>query len=78
MSSCPRCLLVPVSLLTTLILGLSTLGLTTLGLTTAGWAQAAHSEQVLIKPPLLRAIEPPAAEATASDLEARADGLLIA
>ena len=67
MSSCPRILLVPVSLLTTLIF--------VLALSTAGWAQAVHSEQVQIKPPLLRLIDPPAPDATAADLEARADQL---
>jgi len=39
------------------------------------WAQASHSEQVQIKPPLLRMVDPPAADATAADLEARADQL---
>jgi len=70
MSSCPRVLLVPVSLLSTLILGLSIAGLPT-----GAWSQAAHSEQVQIKPPLLRVIDPPAPDATAADLEARADEL---
>ena len=37
--------------------------------------QASHSEQVQIKPPLLRAIDPPAPDATAADLEARAEQL---
>jgi tetratricopeptide (TPR) repeat protein len=41
--------------------------------TTAAFAQVAHSEQVQIAPPLLRAVDPPAAEATAADLEKRAD-----
>jgi len=65
MSSCPRVLLVPVSLLTTLIFFSA--------LSTSGWAQVAHSEQVQIKPPLLRSIDPPAPDATAADLEMRAD-----
>lgn len=39
------------------------------------WAQASHSEQVQIKPPLLRMIDPPAPDATGADLEARADQL---
>ena len=39
------------------------------------WGQASHSEQVQIKPPLLRTIDPPAPEATAADLEARAEQL---
>jgi tetratricopeptide (TPR) repeat protein len=67
MSSCPRIVPVPVSLLTTLII--------VCALCTVGWAQTSHSEQVQIKPPLLRAIEPPAPDATAADLETRADQL---
>lgn len=65
MLSCPRVLLVPVSLLATFLLTLSA----------PGWAQVAHSEQVQIKPPLLRSIDPPAPDATAADLESRADEL---
>lgn len=65
MSSCPRFWLVPVSLLTLCICVLSS----------GSWAQTAHSEQVQIKPPMLRTIDPPAPDATAADLEARADQL---
>lgn len=65
MSSCPRFFLVPVSLLTLCVCVLSS----------ASWAQASHSEQVQIKPPMLRTIDPPAPDATAADLEARADQL---
>jgi tetratricopeptide (TPR) repeat protein len=65
MSSCPKSLLVPVSLLTVFICALSI----------GSFGQAAHSEQVLIKPPLLRGIEPPAPDATAADLESRAEDL---
>src|SRR5579859_2335113 len=65
MSSCPRYLLVPVSLLT----------ISVCALTSASWGQASHAEQVQIKPPLLRMVDPPAPEATAADLEARADQL---
>ncbi|HET6175664.1 MAG TPA: tetratricopeptide repeat protein [Candidatus Sulfotelmatobacter sp.] len=65
MSSCPRISLVPVSLLATFVLAYSTLGP----------AQVSHSEQVQIKPPLLRTIDPPAPDATEIDLEARADQL---
>jgi tetratricopeptide (TPR) repeat protein len=65
MSSCPRFLLVPVSLLTVSVCALSSLS----------WGQASHSEQVQIKPPLLRTIDPPAPDATAADLEARAEQL---
>jgi len=38
-------------------------------------AQGAHSEQLQVKPPLIRAIDPPAADAKPADLEARADEL---
>jgi tetratricopeptide (TPR) repeat protein len=41
----------------------------------SAWAQSAHSEQVQIKPPLIRMIDPPAADATAADLEKKADEL---
>jgi tetratricopeptide (TPR) repeat protein len=65
MSSCPRVLLVPVSILVLCVCGLSSVS----------WGQASHAEQVQIKPPLLRAIDPPAPDATAADLEARAEKL---
>jgi len=65
MSSWPRVLLVPVSLLILCIGCLSSVA----------WGQASHSEQVQIKPPLLRTIDPPAPDATAVDLEARAEQL---
>jgi tetratricopeptide (TPR) repeat protein len=68
MSSCPRVLLVPVSLLTVCVCALSS----------ASWGQASHTEQVQIKPPLSRTIDPPALDATAADLEARADQLRAA
>jgi len=42
---------------------------------TAAQAQVAHSEQVQIAPPLLRAIEPPAPDATAAALEQQGDAL---
>ena len=42
---------------------------------TAAIAQVSHSEQVQIAPPLVRAIEPPAPDATAADLEQQADQL---
>ncbi len=38
-------------------------------------AQVSHSDQVQITPPLVRAVEPPSADATAAQLEAQADGL---
>jgi tetratricopeptide (TPR) repeat protein len=38
-------------------------------------AQISHTEQVQVTPPLLRNIDPPAADATAEDLEAQADNL---
>jgi tetratricopeptide (TPR) repeat protein len=65
MSSCPRVLLVPVSFLTVILCALCVVS----------WGQSAHSEQVQIKPPLLRAIDPPARDATAADLESRAEEL---
>ena len=68
MSSCPKILLVPVALLTVCFCALSNLS----------WGQVAHSEQVQIKPPLLRTIDPPAPDATAADLEARAEQLRAA
>jgi len=63
MSSCPRFLLVPVSLLTVFVC-----------LSSVSWGQA-HSEQVQVKPPLLRLTDPPAPDATAAELEARAEQL---
>ena len=41
-------------------------------------AQISHSEQVQIAPPLVRAIDPPAPDATAADLELQADRLRAA
>ncbi|MGB6737848.1 MAG: hypothetical protein WBE55_19090, partial [Candidatus Sulfotelmatobacter sp.] len=38
-------------------------------------AQMSRSDQVQITPPLMRMVDPPAADATAADLEARADEL---
>jgi len=67
MSSCPRVSLVLTSLL-----------IFSFASSTGVWAQASHSEQVQIKPPLLRTIDPPAPDATVADLEARADGLRAA
>lgn len=46
-------------------------------LSTWSQAQASHSEQVQIKPPLIRTIEPPAPDATVADLESRADQLRV-
>jgi len=42
---------------------------------TAVLAQVSHSEQVQIAPPLIRAIDPPAPDATAADLEQQGDAL---
>src|SRR5579864_6439034 len=44
-------------------------------ISTGLWAQSAHSEQVQIKPPLLRIIDPPSPDATPADLEVKADEL---
>ncbi len=41
----------------------------------AAGAQMSHPEQVQVTPPLMRTIDPPAAEASADDLEAQADHL---
>lgn len=65
MLSCPRFLLVPVAFLVICFCALSSISL----------GQASHSEQVQIKPPLLRTIDPPAPDATAADLESRAEQL---
>jgi tetratricopeptide (TPR) repeat protein len=67
MPSSPRVSLVSASLLTVCVLALSVVS----------WTQATHSEQVQIKPPLLRMTDPPAPDATAADLEARADQLRV-
>ena len=61
----PKVLLGPVSLLTACVFSFSL----------ASSAQVSHSEQVQITPPLIRSIDPPAPDATAADLEARADEL---
>jgi tetratricopeptide (TPR) repeat protein len=42
---------------------------------TAALAQVSHPEQVQIAPPLIRAIDPPAPDATAVDLEQQGDAL---
>jgi tetratricopeptide (TPR) repeat protein len=42
---------------------------------TAAFTQVSHSEQVQISPPLVRAIDPPAPDATAATLEQQADRL---
>src|SRR5215472_6071806 len=44
-------------------------------LSTALPAQVAHTEQLQVKPPLLRSIDPPARDAKPEDLEARGDQL---
>jgi len=67
MLSCPRSLLVPVSLLTCTF--------SFFALTSVSMGQVSHSEQVQVNPPLLQMVDPPPADATAADLEARADEL---
>jgi tetratricopeptide (TPR) repeat protein len=64
MTSCPKVSLAAISLFTICTLA-----------ATGAWAQATHSEQVQVTPPLLRTIEPPSPAATAADLEKRADEL---
>jgi tetratricopeptide (TPR) repeat protein len=58
-----------------LLLPLSFLWISVLATSAASCAQTAHSEQVQIKPPLIRTVDPPAPDATADALEARADQL---
>jgi tetratricopeptide (TPR) repeat protein len=65
MSSCPKASLVSSSVLTVCLLASSVVA----------WAQASHTEQVQIKPPMMRMVDPPAPDATVADLEARADQL---
>lgn len=65
MSSCPRVWLVPAAVFAFCLCAFST----------ALSAQVAYSEQVQIKPPLIRLTDPPPADATAADLQARADEL---
>jgi tetratricopeptide (TPR) repeat protein len=67
MPSCPRLSLVSNTLLTASVLVFSGIS----------WTQASHSEQVQIKPPLIRTIEPPAPDATVANLESRADQLRV-
>jgi tetratricopeptide (TPR) repeat protein len=61
---CPRTLTVSLALSASLFF-----------LSAVSSAQIARGEQVQITPPLMRMIDPPAPDATASDLEARADQL---
>ncbi len=63
MALCPKILLLPVTLLA--VCALSTLS----------QAQVSRPDEVQIKPPLLRTIDPPAKDATVADLEAQADQL---
>jgi len=65
MSSCPRVSLVLASFLVFFLCAFPSLSR----------AQFSNSEQVQVKPPLIRAIDPPAPDATAADLEAQADQL---
>jgi len=64
--SCPKALLV----LTSVVLIL-------FAPATLSFAQISSSERVQIVPPLIRAIEPPAPDATAADLEKQADQLRV-
>jgi len=61
----PKVLLVPVTLLAGFVATSFS----------PSWAQVSHPEQVQVKPPLLRTIDPPAPDATGSDLELRGDEL---
>jgi tetratricopeptide (TPR) repeat protein len=63
--SCPRLSLVSVSFLTLFVC------------TAAIASQAQASEQVQIKPPMIRSVDPPAPDATVADLENTADKLRV-
>jgi tetratricopeptide (TPR) repeat protein len=65
MTFCPKVSLAAVSLFAACLLSV----------TTVSWAQASHSDQIQVIPPQLRTIEPPSPQATAADLEKRADEL---
>ena len=71
--SCPRAVLLPVSLTTSVVF--SALAFSTFLFSTAATAQISRGEQVQIAPPLLRTVDPPAPDATLAELEARADQL---
>ena len=60
----PKVLLVPFTIFTSY-----------LTLSLVSWAQISHADPVQVKPPLLRTIDPPSKDATAVDLETRADEL---
>lgn len=64
MPSCPRTFPVSIALAVSLFI-----------LCTLSSAQISRGEQVQVTPPLMRTIDPPAPDATAADLEARADQL---
>ncbi len=64
MALCPKVLAVPVSIFVSCLLFSAVSG-----------AQISRPEPVQVKPPLLRTIDPPAPDATATDLEARGDEL---
>lgn len=66
MFSCPKVSLVSASLLAVLVTLPALCG-----------AQVSRAEQVQVKPPLIRTIDPPAREASADDLEGRADELHV-
>jgi tetratricopeptide (TPR) repeat protein len=52
--------------------------LTSLTCVSGAWAQGAHPDQIMVKPPLIRMVDPPSADATAAALEARGDELRVA
>jgi uncharacterized protein HemY len=67
MSSCPKFLLVPVSLFTACVFAFCV----------GASGQASHSEQVQVRPPMMRITDPPSKDATVAELEARADQLRV-
>src|ERR1700683_4679227 len=64
MSFCPRTFAVPLALAVSLFV-----------VCAISSAQIGRGEQVQVTPPLMRSVDPPAPDATASDLELRADQL---
>jgi tetratricopeptide (TPR) repeat protein len=57
------------------LVSLSLLSLCLIAFCAPSWAQGSHSEQVQVKLPLMRQVDPPAQDASVADLEAKADEL---
>jgi len=67
MLSFPKFLLVPVSLFTACVFAFCV----------GAAGQASHSEQVQVRPPMMRITDPPSKDATVAELETRADQLRV-